>query len=220
MKIVLRIGGSILGSPPDSATVLAYAGIIHQVVERGNEVAVVVGGGKIAREYIEAARNLGLSRSTQDTIAIQASRLNARLVGLKLGAPSVPTTVGGMVSRLREGRIAVMGGLKPGITTDTVATLIAEAWHSDILIKASNQDGVYTSDPRTDKSARLLHKISYPRLVEILGGTHSPGIHSIVDPVAVEMIAKQRIRLVVVNGTRPENVLDAVAGRAVGTLVS
>ena len=179
-----------------------------------------MGGGKIAREYIEAARNLGLSRSTQDTIAIQASRLNARLVGLKLGAPSVPTTVGGMVSRLREGRIAVMGGLKPGITTDTVATLIAEAWHSDILIKASNQDGVYTSDPRTDKSARLLHKISYPWLVEILGGTHSPGIHSIVDPVAVEMIAKQRIRLVVVNGTRPENVLDAVAGRAVGPLVS
>ncbi|MDA4122879.1 MAG: UMP kinase [Thaumarchaeota archaeon] len=217
---MLRIGGSILGSPPDSATVLAYASIIHKLIEQGNEVAVVVGGGKIAREYIEAARSLGLSRSAQDSVAIQASRLNARLVGLKLGAPSVPTSVGGMVSRLRKRRIAVMGGLKPGITTDTVATLIAEAWHSDALIKASNQDGIYTSDPRTDKSARLLHKVSYQRLVEILGGTHSPGIHSIVDPVAVEMIAKQRIRLIVVNGERPENVLDAVEGRAVGTLVS
>jgi len=220
LKIVLRIGGSVLGSPPDAAIVEAYATIIHKIIERGHKVAVVVGGGHIAREYIETAKALGLPRRDQDTVAIHASRLNAKLVGIKLGARSVPMTVSGMVSRLARERVAVMGGLRPGITTDTVATLVAEAWHSDLMVKASNQDGIYTADPGLHKGAKLLRAISYAQLVEILGGRHSPGIHSIVDPVAVERIAERRIKLIVVNGEKPENVLMAVDGMDVGTTVS
>ena len=151
MKIVLRIGGSVLGSPPDSAIVEAYVAIIQKILGHGHKIAVVVGGGSIAREYIETARTLGLPRRDQDTIAILASRLNAKLVGIKLGAPSVPVSVRGMVSRLASENVAVMGGLRPGITTDTVATLVAEAWHSGLMIKASNQDGIYTADPRLHK---------------------------------------------------------------------
>lgn len=217
---MLRIGGSVLGSPPNVAIVEDYATIVRKILDRGHKVAVVVGGGDIAREYIAAAKNLGLSRRDQDTIAIQASRLNAKLVGIKLAAPFVPVTVSGMVSRLTRGGIAVMGGLRPGITTDTVATLVAEAWRSDLMIKASNQDGIYTADPRLHKEAKLLHNISYAQLVGILGGTHSPGIHSIVDPVAVERISEHKIRLVVVNGGDPKNVLLAIDGKGVGTTVS
>jgi len=220
LNIVLRIGGSVLGSPPDPVIVETYATTIHKILERGHRVAVVVGGGNIAREYIEAAKTLGLPRRDQDTVAIHASRLNAKLVGIKLGAPSVPVSVGGMVSRLARGRIAVMGGLRPGITTDTVATLVAEAWPSDLMVKASNQDGIYTADPRTHRDAKLLRAISYAQLVEILGGRHSPGIHSIVDPVAVGRIAGRRIKLIVVNGEKPENVLLAIDGEGVGTTVS
>ncbi len=220
MKIVLRIGGSVLGSPPDSAIVEAYVAIIQKILGHGHKIAVVVGGGSIAREYIETARTLGLPRRDQDTIAILASRLNAKLVGIKLGAPSVPVSVRGMVSRLASENVAVMGGLRPGITTDTVATLVAEAWHSGLMIKASNQDGIYTADPRLHKRAKLLRTISYAQLVEILGGEHSPGIHSIVDPVAVERIAEHKIKLVVVNGGNPENVLMAISGEDVGTTVS
>ncbi len=220
MKIVLRIGGSVLGSPPDSAIVEAYVAIIQKILGHGHKIAVVVGGGSIAREYIETARTLGLPRRDQDTIAILASRLNAKLVGIKLGAPSVPVSVRGMVSRLASENVAVMGGLRPGITTDTVATLVAEAWHSGLMIKASNQDGIYTADPRLHKRAKLLRTISYAQLVEILGGEHSPGIHSIVDPVAVERIAEHKIKLVVINGGNPENVLMAISGEDVGTTVS
>ncbi len=220
MKIVLRIGGSVLGSPPDSAIVEAYVAIIQKILGHGHKIAVVVGGGSIAREYIETARTLGLPRRDQDTIAILASRLNAKLVGIKLGAPSVPVSVRGMVSRLASENVAVMGGLRPGITTDTVATLVAEAWHSGLMIKASNQDGIYTADPRLYKRAKLLRTISYAQLVEILGGEHSPGIHSIVDPVAVERIAEHKIKLVVINGGNPENVLMAISGEDVGTTVS
>jgi len=220
LKIVLRIGGSVLGSPPDAGTLEAYATIVHRILAHGHRIAVVVGGGHIAREYIETAKTLGLPRKDQDTIAIHASRLNAKLVGIKLGVPSVPVSVNDMLSKLARNRIAVMGGLRPGITTDTVAALVAEAWRSDLMIKASNQDGIYTADPRLHKGAKLLRTMSYAQLVEVLGGRHSPGIHSILDPVAVERIAEHRIRLVVVNGGKPESVLMAVEGENVGTTVS
>lgn len=220
MKIVLRIGGSVLGSPPAAATVKAYADIISTITGRGHRIAVVVGGGQVAREYIKTAKSLGLSHFDQDLIAIHTSRLNAKVMGMKLGAPAVSTTVNGMVSRLTKAGIAVMGGLRPGITTDTVATLVAEAWRSDLMIKASNQEGIYTSDPNVDKHAKLLRNISYAQLVEILGGEHSPGIHSIIDPVAVEHIAKNKIKLIVVNGANPENVLLAIGGKRIGTTVS
>ncbi|MGA2663826.1 MAG: UMP kinase [Nitrososphaerales archaeon] len=218
-KIVLRIGGSILGSPPDGRVMASYAAVVEDVVKKGHRVAIVVGGGSVARQYIEAAASLGLPHRDQDRIAIQASRLNAKLVGMRLGYPDVPTTIGTAVARVSRDGVVVMGGLRPGITTDTVATLLAGAWRSDVMIKASNQDGIYTADPRKHRDARLLPRVSYETLVEILGGVHAPGIHSIVDPVAVEMIAEHRLRLVVVNGDDPENVLSAVLGKPVGTKV-
>jgi uridylate kinase len=122
---------------------------------------------------------------------------------------------------LEKNGIGVMGGLRPGITTDTVAAILGDAWHSDLLVKASDQDGIYTADPRTDKDAKLLHNMSYQELVRILGGTlHRPGIHSIVDPVAAKFIAKHKLALVVTNGFFPSNVRKALLGERVGTLVS
>lgn len=180
---------------------------------------VVVGGGTVARQYIDAARRVGLPHDAQDSIAIQASRLNARLVGMSLGIDTVATSPREAVSQVRKHGVAVMGGLRPGITTDTVATLVGEAWRSDLIIKASDQDGIYSADPRKDPNAKLLPTISYSKVVEILGGKHSPGIHSIVDPVAVERISKKRLRLIVLNGNRPENVIRAISGERVGTAV-
>jgi len=126
-----------------------------------------------------------------------------------------------MFVELEKNEIGVMGGLRPGITTDTVAAILGDAWHSDLLVKASDQDGVYTADPRTDKHAKLLHSLSYQELVRILGGTqHRPGIHSIVDPVAARFVAKHKLALVVTNGFFPSNVRKALLGERVGTLVS
>jgi uridylate kinase len=219
LKIVLRIGGSILGSPPDGRVMTSYADVVTEALKKGHKVTIVVGGGSIARQYIEAAKAMGLEHKHQDMVAIQVSRLNAKLVGMSLGFPEVPTTIRGAVSRVVRDGVVVMGGLRPGITTDTVATLVAGAWRSDVMIKASNQEGIYTADPRVHKEARLLPKVSYAMLTAILGGRHAPGIHSIVDPVAVEMIAKNKLRLTVVNGNEPQNVLRAIEGKAVGTTV-
>jgi uridylate kinase len=209
-----------MGSPVDAKLLEGYAEVIYELTAAGNSVAVVVGGGATSRKYIESARALGLSSYQQDTIAIHASRLNARLMAMKLGGvSSIPTSIEGLLQRLARNRVAVMGGLRPGITTDTVAALVAAAWRADLLIKGSDQEGIYTADPRVDKKAKLLHKISHDELSGIIGGRHKPGIHSIVDPVAVEKLLESRTRLVVLNGFEPKNVLKAARGANIGTLV-
>ncbi len=221
MKAVLRIGGSVLGSPPIAKVVDAYADVVSTLNNEGHSVGVVVGGGGVSRDYIKAADQMGLSPYQQDTIAIHVSRLNARLVAMKLGGvSSVPTSIDGMLQRLSRNRVAIMGGLKPGITTDTVAALVAQRWRADILVKASDRDGIYTSDPRLDKKAKKLDRVTYEKMKQILGGVHKPGIHSIVDPVAVDHLFELRIRLVVLNGAEPRGVAKAVRGEKVGTLVT
>jgi len=220
-KIVLRIGGSVLGSPPQTKLLRAYSEVVSEARKAGHSIGLVIGGGPVARSFIATAKELGLPREAQDMIAIEASRLNARLVGMKLGVKRVSTTIQGMTIELEKNKIGVMGGLRPGITTDTVAAILAEAWHADLLVKASDQDGIYTADPRTDKEAKLLHNLSYQEMVKILGGSkHRPGIHSIVDPVAAKFVAKHKLILVVTNGFFPSNVRKALLGERVGTLVS
>lgn len=221
MKTVLRIGGSVLGSPPAAGRVNEYADVVSDLNHEGHSVAVIVGGGPVSREYIKSAAQMGLSPYQQDTVAIHASRLNARLVAMKLGGvSSVPTSIDGMLQRLARNRVAVMGGLRPGITTDTVAALVAQRWRADLMVKASDQNGIFTDDPRTNKRAKKLDKITYEKMKQILGGTHRPGIHSIIDPVAVDQLFSLRIRLVVLNGNEPRGVLKAVHGEKIGTVVT
>ncbi len=211
----------MLGSPPNPKLLKGYAEVISEVKEAGLAVGVVVGGGPVSRSYIGAAKELLIPREGQDMIAIEASRLNAKLVAMKLGVKRVSTTIQGMTLELEKNGIGVMGGLRPGITTDTVAAILGDAWHCDLLVKASDQDGVYTSDPRTSKDAKLLYKLSHQELVKVLGGArHRPGIHSIVDPVAAKFVAKHKLTLVVTNGFHPSNVKKALLGERVGTLVS
>ena len=220
LKVVLRIGGSVLGSPPSVDVVDGYSRAIAELNSDGVSVAVVVGGGRVARDYIRSARGMGLSPYQQDTVAIHASRLNARLMAMKLGGvSSVPTSIDGMLQRLARNRVAVMGGLKPGITTDTVAAIVAKRWDADLLVKGSDQDGIFTADPKKNRKAKMLDRLTYERMKEILGGEHTPGIHSIVDPVAVQHLAESRIKLIVLNGANPRNMLKAVRGEKIGTLV-
>ena len=221
MKVVLRIGGSVLGQAPDPKLIEKYAQVVSDLTSEGHSLAVVVGGGQVSRKFIESARGLGLSSFQQDTIAIFATRLNARLVAMKLGGvSSVPTSIESILQRLSRNTVAVMGGLRPGITTDTVAALIAEKWKADIFINVSDKYVIYTADPKLNRRAKKLDKISYERMEQILGGKHKPGIHSIVDPVAVEHLVKSRVKLIVLDGSEPRGVLRAVRGERVGTAVS
>jgi len=121
---------------------------------------------------------------------------------------------------LNEGKIVVMGGLKPGMTTDTVAALIAERVGADLLIKATDQEGVYNKDPRKYSDAVKLNKLSFEDLPKVLAeNKHKAGIHQILDPEAVRILKRKRVKIFVLNGFKPENVLLVVEGKYVGTLI-
>ena len=223
MRLVLRIGGSVIASPINPALINKYMDVLKDLKMQGHELAVVVGGGALARDFIKVAKNLGLDESAQDEVAISVSRIFAQLFLKKLGelcCKVVPLTVEDAVKCLQDGKVAVMGGLKPGMTTDTVAALIAEKVNADLLIKATDQEGIYNKDPRKHADAVLLKHLSFEELSNVFAeDRHKAGIHQILDPEAVKILKRERVRVVVVNGFNPENILAVVKGKQVGTLI-
>ncbi|MFB3889435.1 MAG: UMP kinase [Candidatus Bathyarchaeia archaeon] len=223
MRIVFRIGGSVVASPVNTELMSKYAKTLKAIKAQGHEVAVVVGGGALAREFIGIAKSLGLDMQAQDEVAISVSRLFAQLLLKKLGASAcskVAVTLDEAAECLAERKIAVMGGLKPGITTDAVAALVAEHVNADLLVKGTDQEGIYDKDPRKHSDAKKLDRVSLDDLMGTLSeGEHKAGMHQIVDPEAVKVLKRKRVKLIVVNGFKPENFLAVVAGERVGTVV-
>ncbi len=224
MRLVFRIGGSVVASPVNTELMSKYADIIKTVKQQGHEVVAVLGGGALAREFIGIAKNLGLDMVAQDEIAISCSRLFAQLFLKKLGdvaCNKIAITLDDAAKCLDEGKIVVMGGLKPGITTDAVATLVAERINAVLLVKGTDQNGVYDKDPRKHPDAVKLDRLSLEELAAIFDHSeHKAGIHQIIDPEAIKVLKRKRIKLVVVNGFVPENILAAVKGENVGTIIS
>ena len=224
MRIVLRIGGSVVASPVNTELMNKYADMVQTLKGQGHEVAVVVGGGSLAREFIAIAKKMGLGEQAQDEIAISVSRLFAQLflktLG-RVGCGKVALTLDEAADCLSTDKILVMGGLKPGITTDAVAALVAERVKADLLVKGTDQDGVYNKDPRKHADAVKLDRLSFAELSAVFSESkHKAGIHQIIDPEAVKIMKRERMKLIVVNGFKPENVLAAVNGESVGTVIT
>jgi uridylate kinase len=223
MRIVIRIGGSVVASPINPQLISQYADILQTITNQNHQIVVVTGGGALAREFIQIARRLNLPMQAQDEVAISVSRLFAQLFLKKLGdlaCPKVAVSLDEAAECLAAGKIVFMGGLKPGITTDTVAALVAERVDADLLLKGTDQDGVYDKDPRKFPDAVKLDSLSFDDLQGVLAETeHKAGIHQIIDPEAVRVLRRRRVRVVVVNGFKPGNILAAVNGEKVGTVV-
>jgi uridylate kinase len=223
MRVVIRIGGSVIASPINPDLINSYVELLKKLKMEGHDVAVVVGGGALAREFIKIAKSLGLDEKAQDEIAISVSRIFAQLFKEKLGVlscPSIPLTVEDTAKFLQDGKIVVMGGLKPGMTTDTVAALIAERVKANLLVKATDQEGVYDKDPKKYADAVKLERLRFEDLTRIFAeNKHKAGIHQIIDPEAIKILKRVKIKFVVVNGFNPNNVLLAVKGENVGTII-
>ena len=224
MRIIVRIGGSVVANPINTELMGKYADIIKQIKSEGHEVAVILGGGALARQFIGLARELELDMNAQDEVAISCSRLFAQLFLKKLGdsgCSRVAVTLDEAVQCLSEGKIVVMGGLKPGITTDTVATLVAERIKADLLMKGTDQNGVYDKDPRKHPDAVKLDHLTFEELASVFEqNEHKAGIHQIIDPEAVKVLKRNKVKTIVVSGFEPENMLAAIRGENVGTVIS
>jgi uridylate kinase len=223
VKIVIRIGGSVVASPPTPEIITGYIELLEELETQKHQLVVVVGGGSVARDFIELAKDLSLNEKGQDEVAISVSRLFAQLFALKLGDLSssfVPTTVDDAVELFGRGKIVIMGGIKPGMTTDTVSAMVAEKIKADVLVKASDVEGVYTKDPKKYDDAEKIDHLNFNDLGALFElDEHRAGIHQILDPKAVRVLQKCRIRMIVVNGFKPENVSLALKGKEVGTIV-
>ena len=85
MKVIVRVGGSVVGSPLNASLIGKYVDLLKSLKQQGHEVVAVVGGGSLAREFIKVAADLGLEEAQKDWAAIHVSRLFAQLFVLGLG---------------------------------------------------------------------------------------------------------------------------------------
>jgi uridylate kinase len=226
-KIVIALGGSILLPSLGPYAINAYVPILLEIATKA-QLYIVVGGGKIAREYIGVARSLGIDEATSDEIGIVVTRINASLLISALGDfayPLVPTTYPEALSYGCLGRVVVMGGVVPGQTTDAVSAVLAERARASVLINATSVDGIYSADPNDPENkdtARRFDVITATKLLEIVQqGSMRAGSNNIMDLVAVKMIDRCNIPLVVLDGRDPTNLLRALqTGVFTGTVVS
>lgn len=223
MRIVIRLGGSVVASPLDPQRIVEYAEVLERLRLRGHELIVVVGGGTFARRLIDLSKRMGLGEDERDQVAIQASRVVAQILAGALGDAAlrqIPETVEEAATLVCANRIVVMGGQQPGMTTDTVAALAAVRTHADLLVKATDQDGVYSKDPRRYADAVKLTRIPFGELRQYMQQTvHQVGMHQILDPTSASVLVEAKTRTVVVNGLRPQNIELAVEGESIGTVI-
>ena len=222
MILVYSLGGSILAGR-DAESLKEYATALKNLAQE-HQIFVVVGGGKIAREYIEKARALAASEAFCDLLGIGATKLNAMLLIAALGraaAPEPAETYAGALLASAPGRVVVLGGMAPGQTTDAVAALLAEYVGADRLIVATSVDGVYSADPEVDSGATKYTKMTHQDLVRLSMETEmKAGSRSPVDPLAAKILERSRIPAAVVYGGEVENLRRGAEGGHSGTEIS
>ena len=223
--LVVALGGSLL-RPEVAArhTWLAHLAQILATIE--TPVGLVVGGGAPAREAIELAKPVISDVAALDEIGIAATRLNATIVAESLSgagldvSPGIPSDVAAAARGLSAHRIVVMGGTRPGHTTDNVAIRLAIAAQASRCLIATNVDHVYSSDPRTDSEAHPIESMTLAELQAIVG----PPIHGtaggsgVIDPVGVQAAIDAGLPLAVLDGRDHDRLASALKGDAfIGT---
>lgn len=212
MKVVVSVGGSVVASPAINREFISgYANMVLELQREGINVASVVGGGKVAREYIGFARELGGPEHLCDEIGILATRMNAYLLISALGKNAnrrIPTSV----EEADEDGLIVMGGTAPGHTTDAVSAMLARRIGASLLVNASDVDGIYDRDPKKHPGAKRLEKVKVEELLKLLRKKHVPGISSILDSKALHIIMEERIRAIVLDGRDLNSLKGAIRG--------
>ncbi len=215
MKLVIKIGGS-LSIDEDGPKVEYFRKIIPVLKRLGKEHQLVlsIGGGKFIRKYYSAIEKLGLSHEKMEWIAIELLRVNVRFLSFLTDMKPIYT-----LEELNSKSSGVIGGIKPGRSTDANAAYAASMIKADYFIKLTDVEGVYDKDPKLHKDVIKLGFIPFGDLVKF-SQEGSPGSYGVLDKLAVETIAKHRIKTIIMNGSEPENMLRAVKGERIGTLIA
>ncbi|NPA22575.1 MAG: UMP kinase [Candidatus Micrarchaeota archaeon] len=198
-RVVFSLGGSVFyNNGINFEFVEPFIQYLKRLDRKG---AVVIGGGQVAREFIEAGRRLGLNEYECDLIAIQETRKNATLFLYAIRSEDVYPRV---LKSAEEAGVAinhyrwlVSGGFFPGITTDAVATMVAEAIGAPKVINISRVDGLYDKDPKRFKDAKKIKRAPIKEFLKIAveGDQRKAGENFVFDIIALKIAQRSRIQL-------------------------
>ena len=223
MRAVVKLGGALFKRDLDTVALRKIAGALSDFATQGNQLVLVAGGGQNARAYIAAARKLGADESTCDLIGIKLTRANAELLRIALGSTAVskiPTNLTEVSHLAGNGKVVVLGGLQPGQSTNAVAALAAEITKADVLVNATDVEGVYTQDPKKSPKAKLIRSVHVDKLLNwAMAGEVFAGRYELLDPLALKILQRARIPTRFVSLVDPGNIIEALHGKVVGTRV-
>lgn len=228
-RVLLKLSGEVLAGTQktgiDVETVGKLCDKIKQIVEMGVQVAVVVGGGNFWR----GRNGHQMERTTADYMGVLATAMNGLALQDALEARGIYSRVQTAIEmreiaepfiqrkamkHLEKGRVVIFAGGTghPFFTTDTAAVLRAVEIKADIILLGKNIDGVYTADPKLDVAAKKYDAISYMEVLE--------KDLKVMDSTATAMCRDNDMPLLVFGISDPENIVRAVKGEQIGTIVS
>jgi len=199
---------------------------IKKIVSDGVELAIVIGGGNIFRGYSASCE--GMNRATADYMGMLATVMNGlalqdslEKIGVNVRTQSaieIPQVSERYIRRrairhLEKGRVVIFvaGTSNPYFSTDTTAALRALEIHAEILLKATKVDGVYDSDPKTDKNAKKFDTLTY----------HDVVIKklNVMDMPAITLSMENNLPILVFNIFEKDNIIKAIQRKKIGTMI-
>jgi len=214
--VVVSIGGSVLLPRIVETQYIKTLAKMLADASRGANIFAVVGAGWIARFYKDLGLELGCGEATLDENGIAVTRLNASLLIAALGAranPKPALTIDEAISMASKYDIVVMGGEKPGQTTDAVAAQIAARTGAVRVVNATDVDGVYDSDPRKNPKAKRIDAMTFAQFAQMCGkARHSPGMHVPFDPSGARLVSRKKIVTIILDGKDLASFKGAILG--------
>lgn len=229
-RVLLKLSGEALmgdrGYGIDPAVIDSLAIQIKDVVEKGYEIAIVVGGGNIFRGLAASAN--GMDRATGDYMGMLATVMNALAIQDGLERAGVFTRVMSAINmqqvaepyikrravrHMEKGRVVIFaaGTGNPYFTTDTTAALRALEIGADCVMKATKVDGIYDKDPKHFPDAKKYDELTY---IQVL----NDGLH-VMDSTAISLCMDNELPILVFNMEIEGNIARALNGEHVGTIV-
>lgn len=227
-RILLKLSGEALagnkGHGIDIDKVIDICQAIKRCVEMNVQIGIVVGGGNFWR----GRSNDKMDRTRADHMGMLATAMNSLALADAFDQLEVPVRVqtaihmsqiaepyirNRAVHHFEKGRIVVFGcGTgNPFFSTDTAAALRAAEIDADVILKATNVDGVYDSDPKKNPYARKFETLTY---LDVLNN----GL-SVMDSTAASLCMDNNIPIIVFNLDDPQNIIDVISGKKIGTIV-
>lgn len=215
-SIIISLGGSlIVPEEIDVSFLKKLRGLILKHIKKGKKFIIIAGGGKVCRKYQKAASEITkLTKEDIDWLGIHSTRLNAQFLRTIFRKEAKHIVVKNPTKKIAfsEG-VLIASGWKPGCSTDYDAVLLAKNFGVKTILNLSNIKYVYTADPKFDKKAKPIKKLSWQEFRKIVGNEWDPGLNAPFDPVASKEAQKFSLRVVIMDGKDLKNLDNFLNGK-------